>query len=97
MLNVTQMGRHGSRYPLGSELTVREHSSLVSHRTLTSSTQSVTGLVSALANASKAITKAKLPDDLQFLKAGYVSTLGTNDLTAPGRQELFDAGVKYVG
>jgi acid phosphatase len=71
------MGRHGSRYPLASELT------------------SVTGLVSALANNSARIAKAHLPSSLSFLKDGYTSTLGVNDLTAPGRQQLFDAGVKY--
>jgi acid phosphatase len=71
------LNRHGSRYPLGSELT------------------SVTGLVTALANHSSAVAKAKLPSSLAFLKNGYTSTLGTNDLTAPGRQQLFDAGIKY--
>ena len=72
------MGRHGSRYPLGSELV------------------SITGLVGTLANASTALAKARLPSNLAFLKDGYTSTLGTNDLTAPGRLQLFQHGVECV-
>jgi acid phosphatase len=72
-----KMTRHGSRYPLGSELT------------------SITGLVSTLANHTQTLSKAHLPSALSFLKSGYTSTLGVNDLTAAGRQQLFEAGVKY--
>ncbi|KAH9945329.1 phosphoglycerate mutase-like protein [Epithele typhae] len=70
--------RHGSRYPLSSELT------------------SITGLVQALGNATGAVAKARLPADLAFLKAGYTSTLGHDDLTAPGRLQLFQHGVEFA-
>lgn len=56
----------------------------------------ITGLVEKLGNHSTAIQKARLPASLAFLKDGYVSTLGHDDLTAPGRQELFDHGVKFA-
>ena len=56
----------------------------------------IQGLVAKLGNNSAAIAKAHLPSNLQFLKAGYVSTLGHDDLTAPGRQELFDHGVSFA-
>ena len=70
-----QMGRHGSRYPLGNELAF------------------VTSLVQKLGNNTAAIKKAKLPEGLAFLKDGYTSTLGVNDLTPPGRMQLFQHGV----
>lgn len=72
------MHRHGSRYPLSSELVF------------------VTNLVAKLGNSSQAIQKARLPENLQFLKDGYTSTLGQNDLTAPGRLQLFEHGVECV-
>ncbi|CAL1716254.1 unnamed protein product [Somion occarium] len=53
----------------------------------------ITNLVSKLSNNSAAIQKAKLPDNLAFLKEGYTTTLGVNDLTAPGRAQLFQHGV----
>ena len=53
-------------------------------------------LVAKLANASGAIQKARLPANLEFLKDGYTSTLGHDDLTAPGRLQLFEHGVKCV-
>lgn len=78
-----QMQRHGSRYPLGSELS-----------------PFITGLVSKLANASSVLSSSKairsLPSQFQFLTKGYKSSLGVNDLTAPGRLELFNAGVECV-
>ncbi|KAI0366123.1 phosphoglycerate mutase-like protein [Pilatotrama ljubarskyi] len=74
---VMLMHRHGSRYPLASELVF------------------ITNLVSKLANASKAIQKARLPTNLAFLKDGYTSTLGHDDLTAPGRMQLFEHGVDF--
>lgn len=77
-----QMHRHGSRYPLASELTY------------------VTNLVSKLSNSSSALSSSKaqhsLPKELQFLTGGYTSTLGHDDLSAPGRRELFDSGVASV-
>lgn len=72
------MGRHGSRYPLASELVF------------------ITNLVGKLTNHSEVIAKAKLPAGLAFLKEGYASTLGHDDLTAIGRQQLFDHGVACV-
>lgn len=78
-----QMQRHGSRYPLGSELTPY-----------------ITNLVAKLGNASAVLSSSKavhsLPSELQFLAKGYTSSLGVNDLTAPGRKELFDHGVECV-
>ncbi|KAH9856567.1 phosphoglycerate mutase-like protein [Lenzites betulinus] len=74
---VMLMHRHGSRFPLASELVF------------------VTDLVGKLANASKAIQKARLPAGLAFLKDGYNTTLGHDDLTAPGRQQLFEHGVEF--
>lgn len=72
------MGRHGSRYPLSTELSF------------------IQGLVYKLGNNSAAIQKAQLPSNLQFLKDGYTTSLGINDLTAPGRAQLFQHGVKSV-
>ena len=72
------MGRHGSRYPLASELVF------------------ITDLVAKLGNASAAVQKAQLPSGLAFLKDGYASTLGHDDLTAAGRLQLFKHGVECV-
>ncbi|PSR78997.1 hypothetical protein PHLCEN_2v7184 [Hermanssonia centrifuga] len=72
------MQRHGSRYPLVSELVF------------------ITNLVSNLAGSSAAIKKAELPSSMEFLKTGYTSTLGHDDLTAPGRLQLFDHGVSFA-
>jgi len=47
-----------------------------------------------LGNHSNAIQKANLPSNLAFLEKGYTTSLGINDLTAPGRRALFDHGVK---
>nr|VWO95905.1 Major glycerophosphoinositol permease GIT3 (GroPCho permease GIT3) (Glycerophosphodiester transporter GIT3) [Ganoderma boninense] len=74
---VMLMQRHGSRYPLVSELVF------------------ITDLVATLGNSSAAIQKAHLPENLQFLKDGYTSTLGHDDLTAPGRLQLFQHGVDF--
>ncbi|KAF8757747.1 Phosphoglycerate mutase-like protein [Rhizoctonia solani] len=76
--NVNQIGRHGSRYPLASELVF------------------IQGLSSKLAKASASIHSAHLPSELEFLKSGYNTTLGHDDLTPPGRLQLFEHGVKYV-
>lgn len=72
------MGRHGSRWPLSSELVF------------------IKGLQYKLGNASAAIEKAHLPGELKFLKDGYRSTLGANDLTPVGREQMFEHGVKFV-
>lgn len=72
------MHRHGSRFPLATELPF------------------ITNLVDKLSNHSAVIQKLKLPSDLAFLKKGYTSTLGHDDLTAPGRMQLFDHGVQLV-
>ncbi|KAJ7170878.1 phosphoglycerate mutase-like protein [Mycena crocata] len=74
---VMLMGRHGSRFPLSSELPY------------------ITNLTSKLSGAAAAIKKARLPDSMAFLKEGYTSTLGTNNLTAPGRRQLFEHGVEF--
>ncbi|KAI0749453.1 phosphoglycerate mutase-like protein [Daedaleopsis nitida] len=71
------MHRHGSRYPLTSELVF------------------ITELVAKLGKSSVSIQKARLPSSMDFLKHGYVSTLGHDDLTAPGRLQLFQHGVDF--
>lgn len=71
------MGRHGSRFPLPSELPF------------------IQGLSYKLGNHTAAIQKARLPRALAFLRQGYTTSLGTNDLTAPGRQTLFAHGVRF--
>ncbi|KAJ6624028.1 histidine phosphatase superfamily [Mycena sp. CBHHK59/15] len=74
---VMLLGRHGSRFPLSSELPY------------------ITNLTVKLAGAAKAIKKAHLPASLAFLKDGYTTVLGVNNLTAPGRRQLFDHGVDF--
>lgn len=74
---VFHMGRHGSRYPLASELVF------------------IQGLSAKLAMASASIHSAHLPSELTFLKSGYNTTLGHDDLTAPGRLQLFEHGVNF--
>lgn len=54
----------------------------------------IQGLSAKLAAASASIQKAKLPSELAFLKSGYNTTLGHDDLTAPGRRQLFDHGTE---
>lgn len=71
-----QMGRHGSRFPLASELPF------------------IQNLTYLLGNKSEAVQEAHLPKELQFLKDGYTTTLGHDDLTAPGREQLFNHGVE---
>ncbi|KAF4571614.1 acid phosphatase pho5 [Pleurotus pulmonarius] len=70
-------GRHGSRYPLASELVF------------------ITNMTAKLSSNAQAISRSRLPKELRFLKNGYTSTLGHDDLTAIGRQELFDHGVNF--
>lgn len=74
---IMYLGRHGSRYPLASELVY------------------IQNLTYKLGNASAAVARAKLPKSMQFLKEGYRTTLGHDDLTAPGRLELFKHGVNF--
>ncbi|KAH8916666.1 phosphoglycerate mutase-like protein [Atractiella rhizophila] len=74
---VFYMGRHGSRYPLASELVF------------------IQGLSQKVLAAKGAISNANLPNNLAFLKQGYNTTLGHDDLTAPGRQQLFNHGVDF--
>ncbi|KAH7913208.1 phosphoglycerate mutase-like protein [Hygrophoropsis aurantiaca] len=56
----------------------------------------IQGLTYKLGNASDAIANAKLPDNLQFLKQGYVTNLQIGRLTAVGRKQLFDHGVDFI-
>ncbi|KAI0084033.1 phosphoglycerate mutase-like protein [Irpex rosettiformis] len=55
----------------------------------------IQNLAAKLVNSTDAIQKAKLPGNLQFLKEGYKSTLGHDNLTAIGRAELFDHGAQF--
>ncbi|KAK0446262.1 histidine phosphatase superfamily [Armillaria borealis] len=77
VVQVMLMGRHGSRWPLQSELVY------------------ITNLTEKLAASTEYIQNADLPENLQFLKSGYVTTLGHDNLTAPGRKEMFDHGVNF--
>ncbi|KAJ6520933.1 phosphoglycerate mutase-like protein [Mycena vulgaris] len=74
---VMLMGRHGSRFPLSSELPY------------------ITNLTVKLAGAAAAVKRARLPESMAFLKDGYTTALGVNNLTAPGRKQLFDHGVDF--
>ena len=56
----------------------------------------ITDLVAKLGNASASLQKARLPSSLAFLKDGYTSTLGHDDLTASGRLQLYKHGVECV-
>ncbi|KAI1412131.1 histidine phosphatase superfamily [Hypoxylon sp. FL1857] len=69
--------RHGSRYPHPDELAV------------------IQSLADYINNNSALFSKpqAQLPDVWSFLIGGWNHTLGTDDLTAPGRKQLFDHGV----
>lgn len=71
------MGRHGSRWPLASELIY------------------ITNLTAKLSASSKYIANIDLPENLKFITS-YQSTLGHDNLTAPGRQQLFNHGIEYV-
>ncbi|KAH7926093.1 phosphoglycerate mutase-like protein [Leucogyrophana mollusca] len=75
---VMLMQRHGSRWPLASELPF------------------IQNLTYKLGNASDVIQKARLPPNMAFLKDGYVTELGHDNLTAPGRKELFTHGVNFL-
>ncbi|KAI0838457.1 phosphoglycerate mutase-like protein [Hypoxylon sp. FL0890] len=69
--------RHGSRFPHPDELPV------------------IQNLADYINNNSALFSnpQAQLPDVWSFLIGGWNSTLGTDDLTAPGRKQLFDHGV----
>ncbi|KAJ8519057.1 hypothetical protein ONZ45_g3962 [Pleurotus djamor] len=49
----------------------------------------------AVARASEYIAKADLPEELMFLKEGYVSDLGEESLVEMGRQQLFKHGQEF--
>ncbi|KAI1378085.1 phosphoglycerate mutase-like protein [Hypoxylon crocopeplum] len=69
--------RHGSRHPHQEELDIIQD-------------------LSYYINNNSALfsnPQAQLPDAWYFLTEGWNSSLGTDDLTAPGRQQLFDHGV----
>lgn len=69
--------RHGSRQPLSDEIVAIQNLSYYINNN--------TDLFSA--------PKAALPAEYAFLTHGWNSTFTTNDLSAPGRQQLFDHGV----
>jgi len=51
-------------------------------------------LVQRLDDAADVVQEAELPRELEFLRAGYNSSLTPNNLTILGRKELFDHGVE---
>lgn len=78
---VSLMHRHGSRYPLSNELPYIANLSAKINS----------------ANVSTALDKLSLPSAFSFLQGSgrWRNRLGTNDLTAPGRQQCFDHGVQF--
>ncbi|KAI0125375.1 histidine phosphatase superfamily [Xylariales sp. AK1849] len=77
--------RHGSRNPLSDEIVAVQNLSYYINNN--------TALFSQ--------PQTQLPNDFSFLTEGWNSTFTTNDLSATGRQQLFDHGValklKYPG
>jgi acid phosphatase len=69
--------RHGSRQPIPGEIEVI--------RALSYYINNNTALFLS--------PKAPLPSEFSFLETGWTSTFTTNDLSGPGRQQLFDHGV----
>ncbi|ORY59738.1 histidine phosphatase superfamily [Pseudomassariella vexata] len=69
--------RHGSRNPLSDELGVIQNLSYYMNNHTDQFSQ----------------PRAKLPAAFSFFTTGWNTTLKTNDLSAPGRQQLFDHGV----
>lgn len=69
--------RHGSRQPISGEIEVI--------RALSYYINNNTALFSA--------PQGSLPSEFSFLESGWKSTFTTNDLSGPGRQQLFDHGV----
>lgn len=51
-------------------------------------------LIQTLYDAKDVIQEVELPHELEFLRAGYNSSLTPNNLTILGRKELFDHGVE---
>lgn len=71
--------RHGSRQPISGEIQVIQ-------------------ALSYYINNNSALFKnphGSPPNEFAFLQEGWASTFGVNDLTAPGRQQLFDHGVAF--
>ncbi|KAI6083057.1 phosphoglycerate mutase-like protein [Hypoxylon rubiginosum] len=70
--------RHGSRHPHADELDIIQD-------------------LSYYINNNSALFSnphAEIPDGWTFLTEGWNASFGTDDLTAPGRQQLFDHGVE---
>ncbi|KAL1739919.1 histidine phosphatase superfamily, partial [Schizophyllum fasciatum] len=74
---VMLMGRHGSRWPLSSEL------------------EYIVNLTEKLSASWDYVQNADLPESMLFLKEGYTTCLGHDNLTATGRKQLFDHGVAF--
>lgn len=74
---VMLMGRHGSRWPLASEL------------------EYIVNLTTKVSGSWDYIQNADLPESMSFLKNGYTTSLGHDNLTATGRKQLFDHGVAF--
>ncbi|KAI1759212.1 phosphoglycerate mutase-like protein [Hypoxylon sp. FL1150] len=70
--------RHGSRHPHANELDI------------------IQDLSDYIKNSSALFSNphAELPDAWSFLLEGWNANFGTDDLTAPGRQQLFDHGIE---
>jgi len=54
----------------------------------------ISHLVQTLDDAADVVLEANLPLELEFLRAGYNSSLTPHNLTILGRKELFDHGVE---
>ncbi|KAG1891092.1 phosphoglycerate mutase-like protein [Suillus subluteus] len=53
-------------------------------------------LIQTLHDAADIIQEVELPHELEFLRAGYNSSLTPHNLTILGRKELFDHGVEFA-
>ncbi|KAF9493135.1 phosphoglycerate mutase-like protein [Pleurotus eryngii] len=57
--------------------------------------EGIKAMAAAVARAKDCIASADLPEELQFLRNGYVSDLGVGDLVEAGRQQLFAHGKSF--
>ncbi|KAL4266696.1 histidine acid phosphatase family protein [Pleurotus pulmonarius] len=57
--------------------------------------EGIRAMAAAVARAKEYIASADLPEELRFLKNGYMSDLGEGDLVESGRQQLFEHGKSF--
>ncbi|KAF7312478.1 Phosphoglycerate mutase-like protein [Mycena indigotica] len=89
---------HGVNAALPDDATVKQVMLMARHGSrwpLTGELAYIQNLTTKLAGATEYIAKARLPSSMEFLKDGYKTTLGANNLTAIGRRQIFDHGVDF--